>query len=232
MNRFELADSVNKLVERSMPVDVPGDAEYIEATVKACRARFLGTGRKYMISENEQSFERSSVGTMIKGMREELEDGVNYAVMLDILNQRNGEGLDDDFVLRLRQYCETVTCLLVDFDRELQEMLVDLGYVDDGAEYVDTLAGEVNSGLRKHYGWQVIDATFRPANTPDLSKIPIALEAGASVDLDGETQEAYPTPDAPEGLEAVLELHSTGDPDDSESDVVAIARFEDDGGAD
>lgn len=197
MNRNELADSVNALVERSMPVDVPGDAEYIAATVEACRGRFLGTGTKYQISEDEQSFERSSIGTMLKGKREELQDGVNYAVMLDVLAERNNDDLDADFILRLRQYCETVTCLLVDFDRELQEMLAALvtagKYVETSGEYVETLAAEVNAKQAVgddtvFTGWQVgVDSIFA------------VHEARASVALDGETQSDWSSVPIPLG---------------------------------
>lgn len=197
MNRNALANCVNALVERSMPIDVPGDAEYIAATVEACRGRFLGTGTKYQISEDEQSFERSSIGTMLKGKREELQDGVNYAVMLDVLAERNNDDLDEDFILRLRQYCETVTCLLVDFDRELQEMtahLVTLGkYIVSDAEYVDTLAAEVNVGTSGNWRaaddspFMVYETKMQRSAAPDLSGVPIALGPG---DDDGSSQEA------------------------------------------
>lgn len=51
----------------------------------AAAARILGAGKKYEISENEQGFERSTVGTMLVGLREELLDVINYAAMISLL---------------------------------------------------------------------------------------------------------------------------------------------------
>jgi hypothetical protein len=64
-------------------------ADYAEQTIRTARDRFTGVGAdRYQISENEQSFERESIGTLLTGLREELIDQINYIVMLDIRIQQ------------------------------------------------------------------------------------------------------------------------------------------------
>jgi hypothetical protein len=92
MRREELADAAERYIRCCAADDLDRDyytAEQLDAVVKRSRERFLGVGaEQYQISETEQSFERSTIGTMLVGKIEELVDDLNYAVMLDILISR------------------------------------------------------------------------------------------------------------------------------------------------
>lgn len=90
MRREELADAAEAYLREAIKGTwVNGDAECVDPIVSSVRSRFLGVGAdQYQISETEQSFERSTVGTMLVGLIEELIDQINYAAMIDILTTR------------------------------------------------------------------------------------------------------------------------------------------------
>lgn len=95
MKRGELADCAESYIRDIFGIGV-GDAIKIDKVIASARGRFLGVGaEQYQISENEQSFERSTVGTMLVGLDEELVDQINYAVMIDILVDRRLRQLGD-----------------------------------------------------------------------------------------------------------------------------------------
>jgi hypothetical protein len=88
-------------------------AAHAAKTIALAQSRFLGVGAdQYQISEDEQSFERSSIPTMLRGLREELIDTMNYITMLDILIQRRlvalGEPVEtgEDYVTALNRECD------------------------------------------------------------------------------------------------------------------------------
>lgn len=133
---------------------------------RAAKARILGAGKKYQISENEQGFERSTVGTMLVGLQEELLDVINYAAMISLLigadldadyyRRKAGAypGLDEDeetplrkllFHLegQLRDVTSSVEFGAVMMNRRLAE-LIDLGqYTPRDGSYEEQLAAEI-----------------------------------------------------------------------------------------
>jgi hypothetical protein len=63
-------------------------ADRVEETIREARSRIVGVGREqYEDSETRQRFESYTLSEMLTGMREEVIDIINYAVMLDELVQ-------------------------------------------------------------------------------------------------------------------------------------------------
>lgn len=91
MRRGELANAAEAYIRgalRTATADLSRE-EALAPVVARARGRLLGVGaEQYQISETEQSFERSTVGTMLVGKIEEQVDDLNYSTMLDILIER------------------------------------------------------------------------------------------------------------------------------------------------
>jgi hypothetical protein len=96
MRRGELADAAEQYIRSAVIAGAPLEAaaaleseDFLAPIVDKARERFLGVGaEQYQISETEQSFERSTVGTMLVGKIEEVVDDLNYSTMIDILIER------------------------------------------------------------------------------------------------------------------------------------------------
>lgn len=160
MRRDQLADAAEAYIDAAVtaagaPPMLSGAGP--DAIIAKARGRFLGVGaEQYQISETEQSFERSTVGTMLVGLIEELVDHVNYAVMTDILAGRRldaivGDGVDPgsaygalyDLRRDLRESAYMALCSAVLMDAHV-ERLVALGEYERRAEadYASQLAAE------------------------------------------------------------------------------------------
>lgn len=176
MRRQELADAAEDYVHDVLETYAPredvyaeANGEYIreapltigastDAVIAEAKGRFLGVGaEQYQLSETEQSFERSTIGTMLVGMSEELVDQVNYAVMIDILIGRRLEQYDDsanaaevdsaliDLQSDLGEMAYAAVCASALMRRHLQ-VLVEFGEYTPRSEsdYVSQLSAECN----------------------------------------------------------------------------------------
>lgn len=100
MTAEELANEVRTKVFYTGPRPMSNE-EFHAAIVTAsdAAARITGIGQEqYQVSPDEQRFESYSLPEMLTGLREELLDVINYAVMTDILVQRklaNLKGADN-----------------------------------------------------------------------------------------------------------------------------------------
>ncbi len=173
MRRHELADAAETYIYDCVDtfdtsrVDVYAEAngEYIQsvggmsdqrdevaAVIAKAKERFLGVGaEQYQISETEQAFERSTIGTMLVGMDEELVDQINYACMIDVLICRRLRSGADSQVLGallslqhdIGESAYAAVCQAVIVRRHL-DRLIELGeYTPRGeGDYVAQLAAE------------------------------------------------------------------------------------------
>jgi hypothetical protein len=90
VNREEAAELVRRYAKRLSGAENLKDYGIEEQAVTDLGQRMLGAAEKYEVNPNLQSFETTTAGVMLLGLREELLDTVNYCAMIDELMGREG----------------------------------------------------------------------------------------------------------------------------------------------
>lgn len=193
MRREELADAADQYTRRITGFDGshPKTRKAIKPIIESSRGRFLGVGaEQYQISETEQSFERSTIGTMLVGLSEELVDQINYAAMIEILiSRRFASGVTHDqhdalSAIRadLKDMTHSAVCAAVLLNRHVEHLIKIGEYERRGeSDYVSQLSAECAEA----------NAPMRGASGRSSAEIEAAYDA-------------RPTPDTPDGLDAIL----------------------------
>lgn len=135
MTAEELANEVRTKVFYTGPRPMSNE-EFHAAIVTAsdAAARITGIGQEqYQVSPSEQRFESYSLPEMLTGLREELLDVINYAVMTDILVQRKLAAIEDEDDSGLRDPSEIAETPQQALDRIIANALNVLGDMKSGA---------------------------------------------------------------------------------------------------
>lgn len=98
MYSHELAVQVQVRVDDAMKGQAGSSNQEIAAAVRECRDRIEGIGAQQYAMNDVQKFEVYTLEEMHVGLREEIEDEINYCVMSDIRLERLEQRLVTDAV--------------------------------------------------------------------------------------------------------------------------------------
>jgi hypothetical protein len=138
MNRQQAAELVQRYGKNSVPYDMRGVKQYTleQDALTDLGQRMLDAAKKYEVNPDLQSFETTTSGVMLAGLREELLDVINYCAMIDELMSR--EGLSETSYKRWRMelVARHAFKAIIDVDLIREE----LGHHDNLTPYIDQLA--------------------------------------------------------------------------------------------
>ena len=208
MRRGELANAAEAYIRGTVMAGAPLEAaaalesgELLAPIIAKARERFLGVGAaQYQISETEQSFERSTVGTMLVGKIEEQVDDLNYSTMLDILIERRLAALHNAYGREARLVVEALNDLRDDLRDSARLAATSAALMNRHIERLVAL-GEYERRGEADYASQLA-AECDAAGAPMRGSLgaAIAEEYGRQAD-----ELLGLTPETPAGLDAILD---------------------------
>lgn len=141
MNRQQAMEMVRQYAKHhAVPHDLAGVQQYTleQDAIHDLGQRMLAAASKYEVNPDLQSFETTTPGVMLVGLREELLDAVNYCAMIEELLDREGIPATDHKRWRMGVTARHAFRDIINIDLIREE----LGHDDNLTAYTDQLAAD------------------------------------------------------------------------------------------